>query len=304
METIDIVIFLLITCAAFLGFAAIKSYRNPVHKPKTRLKRRLDLRNPGSEASNSATDSFDQWFTRLVVKSGIKLDVKTVSVLLGCVAVLAGAIGFVADWQPFLQLLFSVTVFLLGIGVIHTLTSIRIRKFATQFPTALDLMARSTRTGGNLETALAIAGNNSEQPIQGEFDHCVKQLQLGSSAGDVAQDLASRIGNMDTRLFAHTVGVHQNLGGRLGDALERLAEVIRDRTEYTEKVRSITGIGRFAVVAIVFMAIFVFLFLMLAYPEYLAKLYISKLGQKMLIYAAISELVGLIWVAMTLKSEF
>ena len=304
METIDFVAFLLLTASAFLALCAYKSFRAPRPSPQRKLKRKVEVDVSPAEGAAKLTDLFDRWFIKLVVKSGIQLNVKTTAVLLGSSAVLAGAIGFVADWEPVFQLFFSVAVFSIGIGLLVVLTKIRIRKFASQFPSALDLMARSTRSGGSFEVALAIAGNQSEQPIRSEFLQCVQQLKLGQSATEVVRNLANRIGNLDTQIFAHTIGVHQNLGGRLADALEKLSDVIRDRAEYVEKVRAATDIGRFAVVAIVFMAFFVFLFLMFAYPEYLAKLYVSELGQKMIVYAGISELVGLIWVFLTLKSEY
>ena len=195
-------------------------------------------------------------------------------------------------------------MFLVGISVYYVMMIRRIRSFSIQFPTTLELLARATRAGEDLEAAMNIVGRTCEEPIRSEFKQCIRQLQMGLAPDRVTNDLAKRIGTMDTHLFAHTVSVHRNLGGRLADALERLSTVIRDRTEYTEKIRSITGIGRFAVVAIVFMAIFVSGYLILAHPEYIGKLLSSDFGQKMLVYAAVSELVGLIWVGLTLKSEF
>lgn len=304
METLDAVIFLSLSGFAFLGLCAYQSFRTSIIRPTRKLKRRVDVDQTHRANSAAATEYFDRWFTNLITKSGLKSDVTTAAVFLGCIAVLAGAIGFVLDWNPIFQLLFSITVFAIGVAAIFAMQNYRIRQFTTKFPAALDLVARSTRTGSSLETALSVAQRKSEQPIRDEFNLCLQQLRLGHSATDVTRDLARRIGNMDTQIFAHTISVHQNLGGRLADALEHLAEVIRERANYVEKARAATDIGRFAVVAIVFMAVFVFLFLMFAYPEYLGKLYVSPLGQKMITYAALSELVGLVWVFLTLKSEY
>jgi Flp pilus assembly protein TadB len=40
-----------------------------------------------------------------------------------------------------------------------------------------------------------------------------------------------------------------------------------------------------------------------AEPEYIGKLVASPLGHKLVVYAIASELIGLVWVAITLNSE-
>ena len=192
---------------------------------------------------------------------------------------------------------------MLGLLVFYVRMKLRLRKFAQVFPMALDSLQRAVRAGTSLEDAFRLAAESSSEPVRGELTQCVRQLQVGLSPPIVIDDLANRIGSTDVHLFSHTIDIHQRLGGRLSDSIDRLSSVVRERSQTEEKVKSMTSIGRNSVIAIVLMGIFVLGYMLAAQPEYIDNLYSSALGIKLLIYAAVSELVGLIWVGMVLKAD-
>jgi tight adherence protein B len=105
------------------------------------------------------------------------------------------------------------------------------------------------------------------------------------------------------KIFAQTVAVHEQMGGRLGKTLQRLSSVIRERGEYIEKLRSATSLGRFAAIMITLIGLGALLYLVLFQPEYLGRLTQSPLGQRMIIYAAVSEVVGVVLIFLTLNAE-
>ena len=51
------------------------------------------------------------------------------------------------------------------------------------------------------------------------------------------------------------------------------------------------------------MGVLVLVYLLLVHPQYLERLVQSELGVSMIVYAVLSEIVGLAWVAITLKGE-
>ena len=85
--------------------------------------------------------------------------------------------------------------------------------------------------------------------------------------------------------------------------LQRLSSVIRERGEYIEKLRSATSLGRFAAIMISVIGLSALMYLILCQPDYLARLTQSQLGQRMIIYAAISEVVGVALIFLTLNAE-
>ncbi len=64
-----------------------------------------------------------------------------------------------------------------------------------------------------------------------------------------------------------------------------------------------TSVGRYAVLAIVMMGLFVLVYMLSVQPEYVEILFATALGNKLLVYAGVSELLGLLWVGTVLKSD-
>ncbi|QDT12346.1 type II secretion system F family protein [Planctomycetes bacterium K23_9] len=245
----------------------------------------------------------DQAFERILIRGGVQSDRGTCTVLLICVSLLAAIVAFVLELHVAVQVLSMMGVLTLGVIVFYARMTIRMNKFATLFPTAIELLARATKSGSNLESAFQIAGQSCEEPIKGEFLQCVRQMQLGLTPARVAEDLAERIDSVEVHLLSHTIAVHQRLGGKLSDCLERLSSSIRDRSQCEDKIKSMTSIARYSVAGIVLMGVFVLIYMLTVEPEYVDNLFTSSLGMKLLVYAGVSELVGLIWVGLALKSD-
>ena len=303
MDGYFIAIMLSFTAAAFFSLLAIRAFCLPAPKIAAAVKFRPEWEMLSDNDSGLLSRSFDAWFTRLVARAGLKIDRRSLILALGAASVLIGLAAMIADLPAMVQILSGLSAFAVGILIIIVLQHLRLKNFSMQFPAALELLARSVRAGEDLESAIASVARNSEDPVASEFKWCEHQLRLGLPPAQVVAGLADRMVSVDTRLFANTVAVHRGLGGRLSDSLDRLAAVIRDRIAQRERIRSITGIGRFAVIAILLMAIFVLIYLSWMHPEYIAKLYAVRLGRQMLVYAAVSEVVGIVWAVWTLKTE-
>ncbi len=256
----------------------------------------------------SDTDSiavrFDRWMHSTLIGSGVGMSIGTIVLLSILAAVLTATATFLYGASLPVQLLLSLGVLFVVPFVLTLIRRRRIKEFSDQLPPTLDLVARAVRAGESFESAIEIAAKAAKDPVKNELNQCVRQFELGTPVASVMAAFAQRIPTMEVRIFAHTVTVHRELGGRLAEGLERLATVIRDRREYIQKVNSMTSLGRFAIGAISLMGVFVLAYLTIFHPEYLRKLLSSELGLKMVAYGVISEIVGLCWVAMTLKMEY
>lgn len=255
-------------------------------------------------ANDSISVRFDRWMHRTLMGSGIGMSIGTIVLISILAAVLAATATFLAGTSLAVQLLLSLSVLFVLPIVLMVLKRRRIREFSDQLPPTLDLVSRAVRAGESFESAIEIAAKAAKDPVQHELKQCVRQFELGTPTSAVMASFAERVPTMEVRIFAHTVTVHRELGGRLANGLERLATVIRDRREYVQKINSMTSLGRFSIGAISLMGVFVLGYLTVFHPEYLTKLTSSELGLKMVAYAVISEIVGLCWVAMTLKMEY
>lgn len=284
--------------------AAIRR-RGPAKEPRTSpsLQLRRDIALRIDRRTQSFSVRFEHWFENILIRAAIPLDETTCLLLIVCCSLTAGAITFAFDWPIWVSMVASVVSLLVGFAACFLIMVTRRNRFKKVFPASLELLARATRAGENLQEAFRIVSESCEEPVKGEFLQCVSQMEMGLSPASAARDLSGRIDVVDVHLLAHTIAIHEKLGGRLADSLERLSNVIRDRSQCEQKIRSTTSIGRFAVLAIVLMGLFVLGYMLTAQPDYIDNLFTSSLGHKLLAYAGVSEALGLIWVAMTLKSE-
>ena len=303
IDFLDIAIFLFLTAAAFIILLLVSVARRPKVIQRKLERDPLKIKIEKKNGLQGTTDKLDRWFTQLLRRANIRIDRITVLLLIICAGMTATATAFVFELPDIIALVIGSGIVLLGLGIYYVLMLRRLQMFNKQFPAGLELMARATRAGESLEQAFELSKQSSEQPLKGEFKYCQRQLQLGMSIEDVSEDLASRIGSVDLKLFAHTIAIHRMIGGRLADSLERLSLIVRRRGECNEKMKSMTSLGRFAVIAIVAMGGLVLTYMSIMQPEYIGRLTQSDLGKKLIIYAAVSELIGLAWVAWTLKTD-
>ena len=303
MTPLEIAVFACLALCFFSGALVLKSVLTPAPQSTPKLKS-LAFRPRNSRQNNEGiSDSIDRWIAQSVRRSGWKLSSATFMLANTCVAVLVGAAMWVSEIHSLLAIFSALVTFLLGLIVIRLAAKRRAKKFSTHFPVAIELMARSMRAGESLEESIQITADSCQEPVDEELQHCAKQLNMGLAVHAVMAELAERMPTMEVRIFAHTISMHRETGGRLSDTLDRLAKVIRQRTDYLQKIKTMTELGRFAAVAIGYMGVFVLAYLSIVHPEYINKLWSNPLGQRLAIYAIVSEIVGIGWVALTLKSE-
>ena len=104
--------------------------------------------------------------------------------------------------------------------------------------------------------------------------------------------------------FLQCAGGSSRRGGNLATTLERLAAVIRDRVNYRRQLKAVTGASRVSVYVIAGLGPLLFAWLFVFNPEYGMGLWNDSTGRVMLLYAIISEIVGLAVVGWLLKADY
>jgi tight adherence protein B len=246
----------------------------------------------------------DQALERLVLESGVSASSLTVTLFL----VLSGLIfgGGVLLWTG--DPVSSVIGFLVGMGAPLPYLSLRragrIRDVQSQLADAMDLMSRATRAGESLDQAIALVGERSPEPLGLEFRRCARHLQMGLSVSAAMRALVHRLPIMDIRILATTLSVHRQAGGNLALTLERMARVVRDRMSYRQQIRSVTAAGRFSAMLIATVGPLLFLYLFTFERDYVGKLLDLPLGNLMLAFAVVLEIVGLVWISRLIRTEY
>ena len=81
-------------------------------------------------------------------------------------------------------------------------------------------------------------------PIGSEFGMVSDEITYGADLEAAMQNLYCRVGSDDLPLFVTAVSIQASTGGNLGEILENLSGVIRQRFKMRRKIRALAAEGR------------------------------------------------------------
>src|SRR5437867_4009718 len=72
----------------------------------------------------------------------------------------------------------------------------RLKKFASQMPDAMELLARALRAGQSMAAAMHVVSEEMPAPISEEFGRVYEEQNLGISMEDALRSMADRVPNL------------------------------------------------------------------------------------------------------------
>jgi len=300
-------IWLLVAVSAGLTFEAIyllcfstASYRSQINRRLrlskesadresvlVALRRERGLTSDGNFRLNLVT------FNRLILQSGITIGFARLVVIIATtsvVAFLAPVLFRGTLLEGALAALFSATA--LPYLVLRMLRGRRQRKFAAQFPDALDIIVRSLRAGHPVPVAISMVGREMPDPIGSEFGMVSDEITYGADLETAIRNLYSRIGSDDLPLFVTAVGIQGSTGGNLGEILENLSGVIRQRFKMRRKIRALAAEGRASAMILSALPIGLFIVVQVVTPSFYAAVWDEHLTKVLLGFGAGWMMVG------------
>jgi len=301
---IALLVFLATVSILGMVILAVQDLRAPgraAHQGGGRLQRRgLEAQSP----RGGPIRAFDRWFGRLVQETGLPWSANAAALLMVFCGLFTGGALFTWNEQPLPAALGLVVGACVPLPYLLYRRGRRIRQLQDQLAPALELLARSVRSGQTLDQAMDLLGRHSPEPMATEFRSCAKQLEMGLGMPAVMRSLVERVRLYDVRIFATTLVVHRETGGNIAVMLERLARVIRDRLSYRRQLRVATAAGRISAGLVSLITPAVFLFFFFVRPYYVSAMLQAPLGQALLVGAVFLEVVGLIWTARLLRPAY
>src|SRR4051794_30066480 len=231
---------------------------------------------------------------RDLTQAGLTFTVATLLLSAGCLSLVALLVVKFLTFSTMLGIGAGVAAaFLPFIYVKHHKTW-RLRKFEEQFPEAIDLIGRSLRAGHAFSTGLAMAAEEIPQPVGAEFKLLYDRQSFGMPLAEAMRDFAVRIPLIDARFFVTAVLTQRETGGNLGEVLDNLASVIRERFKVKRQVRVLTAHGRITgwILAGLPPALAAAMFVMA--PGHMDLLTQDPLGVQMIIGALVLQVTGTI----------
>jgi len=223
---------------------------------------------------------------RLVLQSGLTLGFTRIIMIVAIASVSAfgGTMvyrGSILEAVP--VALFCATV--LPIFVLRVLRSRRQKKFAAQFPDALDIIVRSLRAGHPVPIAITMVGREMTDPIGSEFGIVSDEITYGADLETAMRNLYCRLGSDDLPLFVTAVAIQGSTGGNLGEILQNLSGVIRQRFKMRRKIRALAAEGRASAMILSALPIGMFAVIQFIAPDFYGSVWSEHLT-KVLLFAA------------------
>ncbi len=178
------------------------------------------------------------------------------------------------------------------LGLLARKQSKNISRFESQFPEALDFLARCLRAGHGFSTALELLAADAPDPLGAAVRRVANELQLGSSFNVAMQSLTEAVPLIDVRFFISAVIIQRESGGNLGEILTRLATIIRERFRLQGSVKALSAHGRITGLVLLVMPVVVLIILSVISPAYFAGLTQDKTGQMLLGGAAFGQVLA------------
>jgi tight adherence protein B len=225
-------------------------------------------------------------FNKLLLQSGLTMGVSKLLMVIALGALIAFGATYVVR-NDIVQALgagvFCVTI--LPLLVLHVMRSRRRKAFGAQFPDALDMIVRSLRAGHPVPIAIGLVAREMKDPIGSEFGIVADEITYGIDLESALRNLYFRIGQDDLPLFVTAVGIQASTGGNLGEILDNLSKVIRERFKMRRKVRALASEGRASAMILSSLPLLLMLIIHVVAPDFYGAIWHEDLTRKVLMAA-------------------
>lgn len=162
-------------------------------------------------------------------------------------------------------------------------------------PDALELIARSLRSGSSLTTAVAETVDAIDGPLGVELGRVVGAVEGGLGLPDALDDLAGRLPSPAVRLTVAALALGAEAGGTSAKAIDGVAASLRDQHAVTEEVSALSAQAR-ASVAVIAGSPLAFMALAIATdPATGRTLFRTPFGLTCLVIGLGLDALGLVW---------
>ena len=163
--------------------------------------------------------------------------------------------------------------FVLPFMALRFLRGRRQKKFGAQFPDAIDIIVRSLRAGHPVPIAITMVAREMQDPIGTEFGIVADEITYGADLETAMRSLFFRVGTDDLPLFVTAVAIQGSTGGNLGEILENLSAVIRQRFKMRRKIRALAAEGRASALILSSLPIGMFAIVQFVTPDFYASVW-------------------------------
>jgi|TARA_R110002094_G_scaffold19253_5_gene30829 Flp pilus assembly protein TadB len=210
--------------------------------------------------------------------------------LLGAITAAVG-LGFVVLDVPIIVLLVSAGAVGVAGGaalILHYRRRWRQRQFIDQLPEAIDIIIRGAWVGMSLQENFRVIASEMPDPVGREFRILAEKLAIGIDLERALSAAVENTGAREMQFMATTLVLQRRTGGQYAEVLENLASVLRDRRSRQLKARALTAEARTSARIVAGVTALILLILALTNRTQFDFLLDDPLGNRLLVYSALS----------------
>lgn len=218
-------------------------------------------------------------------------------------AVVLTALFIVLTKNLFVGLLALLVFVLLPPAALNYLAGRRRRKFMSQLPDTLQLLAGSLRAGYSLMQGVEAVSQEVDDPMGRELRRVVVESRLGRPLEVALDDSAARMGSPDFEWAVMAIRIQREVGGNLAELLLTVAETMVHRERLRRDVKALTAEGKVSAIVLGILPPGLGVAMWVINPEYINKLFTDRLGNYMLGGSIVLALVGFYWMKKCVEIE-
>jgi tight adherence protein B len=239
-------------------------------------------------------------------RAGLKQTPRDFYVASGVLGVLLGAVSLLFFGVPLMGA--AVAAFLGAFGiprwVVAKMTTRRQQKFISQLSNAIDVIVRGIKSGLPLNECLQVIARESPEPIASEFREVVEQQRLGVPLADGLERMSELLPLAEVRFLTIVIGIQQQAGGNLSEALANLSSVLRDRQMLALKVKALSAEAKASAMVLASLPPGVMFMVYISSPDYMMPLFTTLPGRFMVVGGALWMLMGVLVMRKMINFKF
>jgi tight adherence protein B len=168
----------------------------------------------------------------------------------------------------------------------------RASAFENQLPDLLVSLAASLKAGHSFKSALQALVDEGAEPASKELKRVLTESRLGRPIDEALAEMASRVNSKNFEFIVIAVNIQTQVGGSLAGLFDMVADTVRQRHQFARKIRGLTAMGRMSAYVLIGLPIFVAFMLSLMSAKYMAPLWHTPTGNKLIGAAIVMIVIG------------
>ncbi|HEY8792487.1 MAG TPA: type II secretion system F family protein [Gaiellaceae bacterium] len=259
---------------------------------KNRKEKRNEALSSIFAATERALGHLKQWrsISRMLERADVQLrTVEFVWITVGA-GLLTALVAVLFGAPSILLVAVSVAAGMIPFGIVWLKMRKRLKAFEDALPDLLITIAASLKAGHSFKQGLQAVVDEGHPPANQEFHRVLTEASLGRPMDDALLEMSERMASKNFEFAITAVTIQRQVGGSLATLFDMVADTVRQRQQFTRKIRALTAMGRMSAYTLIGIPFFLAGVITLVNRSYMRPLYFTHTGRMLLV-------IGLVMIA-------